>query len=705
MRGWDKKIIISSLIFTILLFASLAAPASISIQKIIKNDESLGINTAGGSDGVLATWKDDFFDENMINDGLSYNYVIDPSAGTVSMKDTCPVWTDTDFTRMKTVTVTSNVGETLDNYVIELAINYDSDMQPDFDDLRFIDKNGNKLEYWACNKNNAVSTDIFLLIPEISPDEDTFIYMFYGNPVADDESNFENIFTWKTRTDPDIMVSFKESTKGAWDPHVEYGAEKFLVTWEERLGPEDINVPVPNFERTLPSGIHGRLYDSDGSNPNPDPQGYQNIGISIPDDTSYHAENPSIAFGADKFFVVWEQNPANIIDYRNDAEIMGAFVNIDGTVSPPFVICNGDNGQFNPHVSYENNRFFVIWDDKRAGDTNHDLYGAVYTGSGSWLTTVHVTSDESSFEFDSWICSDDNGNFMVIYRQGFHSTNGPFSLYAKRFDSWGNRIGSTITIAQGNSNTDFLFPCISFNPNTNMYLASWNDGDISQDPNNRSSYDGNIWGKLLDVNGLTVKDNFIIQPGMQNIRADVISYFNSLFFVSYDGIFNNNHDILGKLISSEGEILTDELLMSDGSSLNVDWNNLAVGNGRIFATWEDERDLLSQHSDVFGSIWQSSQITSSNDVAYIIGDEQELITEAVVVSEIIDPGNEFYQWNTFDVLHQESYGTLKFDILNEAGNIVLLQDIASDQDISMIEETVFRLRATFIRFPHQEYQD
>jgi len=38
------------------------------------------------------------------------------------------------------------------------------------------------------------------------------------------------------------MISFKAPAEGAWDPDVEYGANRFLVTWEERLGPQFINI-------------------------------------------------------------------------------------------------------------------------------------------------------------------------------------------------------------------------------------------------------------------------------------------------------------------------------------------------------------------------------------------------------------------------------------------------------------------------------
>ena len=130
-----------------------------------------------------------------------------------------------------------------------------------------------------------------------------------GIPTRVNQSNFASIFSWRERTSPDVMVSFKAATEGAWDPDVDIWANRFLVTWEERLGPEDINAPLPHYERTIPGVIHGRSYNTHGGNPVPD----NNSDIDVSDPWKQHVScgKPSNAFGAGKFFVVWEQNPAN----------------------------------------------------------------------------------------------------------------------------------------------------------------------------------------------------------------------------------------------------------------------------------------------------------------------------------------------------------------------------------------------------------
>ena len=155
------------------------------------------------------------------------------------------------------------------------------------------------------------------------------------------------------------------------------------------------------------------------------------------------------------------------------------------------------------------------------------------------------------------LCSDNNGTFMVVYEDGSHPATGPFGLKAQRFDSSGNKVGSTITIASGSASQDHIFPSVEYCSMTERYFVAWNDADLSS-----GWWRGNIWGKILDKYGNTVFDNFIVQSGTNYIRTDVVPYLDTMFFVSYDGV----SDLWGKLIRSDGVVQTDEHMLSDGSS-------------------------------------------------------------------------------------------------------------------------------------------
>jgi hypothetical protein len=567
-----------------------------------------------------------------------------------------------------------------------MVVYYDSDMQNDFEDLRFTDSEGNDLYYWIGERINNEQSNVLVRVPQIPPGH-TDIHMFYGDSSAQDQSNFEMIFTWDDRTDPDIMISYKNYLEGAWDPDTAFGGGRFLVAWEERLGPEDIHLPLPDFHRTIFSTIHGRTYNSDGGDP--DPTGDADIQISDPTATSCHKENPSIAYGNGKFLVVWEQNPALPLQpqTRYDADIGGAFVTPSGTVTERFMICEAPGFQCDPCVAYDSqsNQFFVVWEDARDSPNNYDVYGRRISSTGPIGSDFQVAAG-ANCQDEPWICSDDNGIFMVVYEDGMNPETGPFGLKAQRYDQNG-KVGSTITIATSSSSKDHIFPSVTYCGQTDRYFIAWNDADLSS-----GQWRGNIWGKILDEFGNTIYDNFIIQSGYNYIRTDVVPYLDTLFFISYDGV----SDLWGKLVSSDGVVQTDEHMISDGSSQQVDWNNLAVGEGKIMAVWEDERDQASEYADSFGSVWQIYRATGSSSVTYNIGDEKQIITEAVIISKVISPGS-FEEWEEFDATFTTPIGSIRFDILNEQGTQTLMSNINPGKDISTISNNAIRLKATFQR--------
>jgi len=651
--------------------------------------------------GSVLVWQDDFFNLSKIDSDLSQHIVVNTSAGVVSMENTYPAWIDPTFPRMKEILISNSGQETFHEYDMNLTIHYDNDMQSDFDDLLFTNKTGTQLPYYRYNVFNGVSCQVLVKIPVLPPGQTT-IYLFYGKPTASSQSDFSSIFSWRDRTCPDTMVSFKSATEGAWDPDVAYGADRFLVTWEERAGPEDINLPLPHYERTIPGVIHGRTYDSDGMNPNP--TNNTDIDISEPGSATYHAENPSVAYGAGNFFVVWEENPANQPLNRYKSDIKGALVTPSGNVSTRFTVCsyveNSDlTGLFDPQVAFDSqsNRFLVTWMDGRKGAGDYDIRGQLYNAYGYPLGSNILIAYENYYQGKPWISADNEGRFFIVFEDGVDPAVGPFSLYAYRYDSDGNRIGSRITIAVGNTSVDYMFPAVSYNPSIKRFFITWNDGDVSVDPTSRESYDGNVWGKILSQAGSVIKNNYIIDPGTSFIRTESVPYFGSMFFIAYDGTFSDTRDIYGRMIASNGTVMTSRQELSDGSSQNVDWNDLAVGEGKIFVSWEDERDLLSSYADVFQYVWCSTQTIGATNVTSTLGSERELITQAHLMSVPIQP-QDLREWRQFFSMQTTpSACTLVFDIMDQNGTLVLKANVQNGQNTSDINASVIRLRGTFTR--------
>ncbi|GMX58785.1 MAG: hypothetical protein MCSN_4390 [Candidatus Microsyncoccus archaeolyticus] len=96
------------------------------------------------------------------------------------------------YTKRKSITINSSAA--LTDYQVKIDVTYDSDMQADFDDLRFTLSNGTtELSHWLESKTDSVSAVFWVKVPSLSIGDNT-IYAYYGNASASTGSNGDNTF-------------------------------------------------------------------------------------------------------------------------------------------------------------------------------------------------------------------------------------------------------------------------------------------------------------------------------------------------------------------------------------------------------------------------------------------------------------------------------------------------------------------------------
>jgi prepilin-type N-terminal cleavage/methylation domain-containing protein len=117
----------------------------------------------------------DFIIQATLSSGKTYSY--STVSGWSEAFNAYPGWT-----KRKTVTV-SNSGSTLTDYQVKLSVTYDSDMQSDFDDLRFSTASGTILNYWIESYTASTSAVVWVKVPTIA-NPSTDITMYYGNGSA-----------------------------------------------------------------------------------------------------------------------------------------------------------------------------------------------------------------------------------------------------------------------------------------------------------------------------------------------------------------------------------------------------------------------------------------------------------------------------------------------------------------------------------------
>lgn len=99
------------------------------------------------------------------------------------------------WNRRKTLTLTGGSSGAQIDYVRYMSAFYASNMQNDFDDLRFTDVDGNPLDAWLESKVNGGSAKLWVKFPETPANGETIdYYMYYGNMLASNNWSAENTF-------------------------------------------------------------------------------------------------------------------------------------------------------------------------------------------------------------------------------------------------------------------------------------------------------------------------------------------------------------------------------------------------------------------------------------------------------------------------------------------------------------------------------
>ncbi|MFZ2886276.1 MAG: DUF2341 domain-containing protein, partial [Minisyncoccia bacterium] len=90
-------------------------------------------------------------------------------------------WYNASWSKRKKISVT-NPGAALTNYPVRIDVDYDGDMQNDFDDLRFTSSTGTtSINYWIEEYTTSDSAIVWVEVPSLASLGSADIYMYYGN--------------------------------------------------------------------------------------------------------------------------------------------------------------------------------------------------------------------------------------------------------------------------------------------------------------------------------------------------------------------------------------------------------------------------------------------------------------------------------------------------------------------------------------------
>ena len=221
--------------------------------------------------------------------------------------------------------------------------------------------------------------------------------------------------------DDDTGVAWQRCPAIAMD-----GSGNFVITWEK--------------DRRSTSDIYAQRYNSSGV--------ALGSNFKVNDDAVTAWQwCPAIAMdGSGNFVITWE-------DRRNgNSDIYAQRYNFSGTLLGSNFKVNDQVGaayQYVPAIALDGSGNFVItWQDYRYG--NWDIYAQRYNSSGTALGSNFKTNDDAgtAYQYSPAIALDGSRNFVITWED---NRNGNSDIYAQRYNSSGNPIGSNYLV----NNTQF----------------------------------------------------------------------------------------------------------------------------------------------------------------------------------------------------------------------------------------------------------
>jgi len=287
-------------------------------------------------------------------------------------------------------------------------------------------------------------------------------------------------------------------------------------------------------------------------------------------------------------FVVWGNgNDPNGRVFSSNGSFITGQLQLDQT-SPPM--------QTYPDIASINDTAFVVWGGFTAGN---NIYGRVFSSDGTPLTgDIGLYQNSSGYQRMPRISNINNNAFVVWYG----SQTGDNDIYGSIFSAVGNAISNVWRLNE-NTTSDQVYPAIA-NVNDNAF-STWG-GDQT------GSY--NIYGRVFSPNGTALTNDFQINQvsGIDsNWPTSSIANIGGNAFVGWNANQTGHYGIYGRIFSSNGTALTDELELNQNTTIDHFGPTIVNINGNALVMWSNQVG----NSTIYGSMFSDNGSRLTDDFA------------------------------------------------------------------------------------------
>lgn len=304
--------------------------------------------------------------------------------------------------------------------------------------------------------------------------------------------------------------------------------------------------------------------------------------------------------------------------------------------------------QGEPSVTLSNqSNFIVAWEDRRF--FNSDVYVQRYNDQGLPIDTNFRANDNTgtSDQRNTSTIILPSKDFIIVWDDW---RNDWGDIYAQRYDSLSNPLGSNFRINDDNPGSNQYCPSIACDSLSN-FVVVWMDG-------RQGNWD--IYAQRYNNQGVTIGNNFIVNVDGGSAfhgNPNVTRTRDGQIIVVWQDERNGNSDIYGQRFDTDGNRIGMNFKVNNdiGSSAQILPDVAVDSSGNFVVTWADSRlgnyDIFVQRYDNTGALL--GQNFKANDDLTI----QDQSEPTIAMSE---QGNFWIAWSDNRQLNPDIY-LQKFD--------------------------------------------
>jgi hypothetical protein len=251
--------------------------------------------------------------------------------------------------------------------------------------------------------------------------------------------------------------------------------------------------------------------------------------------------------------------------------------------------------QLYPAIGASASGEFVItfWDYR---NPTSDIYAQRFDSSGTPLGSNFKVNDEvgSTSQIHPVIASSGSGNFVIAW-EDFRDLNG--DIYAQRYDSSGNPLGTNIKVNDDVGDADQEWPAAAMDALGN-FLIAWTD---------HRNDTTNVYAQRFDPLGTRLGSNFKVNEGGAGSSPAVAMYGSGDFTVTWYHYDYPEREIYAQRYNSSGTPLGSNFRVNDDTTdLQFEPAIAVDSSGNSVITWRDDRNYPLYAQDIYAQRYNSA---------------------------------------------------------------------------------------------------